>query len=175
MPACGARKEVAFGSSGNRLLTLLRKAWTMQINMPLWWSFVILFALAFGLAACDSPSPRYMGQTARQVTIDGSVFSVRATPWDAEAIRVNMELNTRRKGIVALGGVAIETATGCKVKGRTLQGDTNIVRAKIACPGVAPLRKNAPNLRQLDCGLVSGWRKDSYGRDFAEVDCETAG
>jgi len=112
--------------------------------MRLWWSFIVLFALAFGLAGCDSPSPRYMGMTARQVVVDGAEFSVRATPWDAEAIRVNFKLKARRGDIVASGGVAIEMATGCKVKPRSLQGDTNIVRARIACPGAPPRNRGTP-------------------------------
>ena len=143
--------------------------------MPLWWSFVVLAALVFGLAACDSPSPAFQGLPARQVTIDGSVFSIRASQTKAEAMRVNREWRARGSVIVANGAKAIEIATGCKVKKRTLKGDTNIVRAGLSCPGAtAQVKLPAPNVN-LDCGLVSPLRKDAFGAETAQVDCLVIG
>lgn len=139
--------------------------------MRLWWSFVSLSALAMGLAGCDSPSPAFMGIEPQQVTVEGSTFSVRATRQEAEAIRVNRELRARRGVIVAKGAVAIETATGCNVVERSLQGDTNFVKAKLSCKGVAP-RPAPPPVLNLDCGLVSPFRKSGLGTETAQVDCD---
>ncbi len=141
----------------------------MQINMPLWWSVVLVSALAFGLAACDSPSPAFSGQVARQVTVAGSTFSVRATSHAAEAVRINRELRARRAVIVAKGGVAIEQVTGCGIRKGSLDGDTNYVRARLNCPGAgAPVTQPAT---LLTCGFVSPLRKGPFGKT-AEIDCD---
>lgn len=140
----------------------------MQFNMPLWWSIVCLSALAFGLAACDSPSPRFQGVAARQVTVDGSRFSVRATRSEAEAIRVNGEWRARRGAVVAKAAVAIEQASGCAVRKGSLHGDTNIVKARLNCPDRD--RATPPN-SSLNCGFVTPFRKDVFGKS-ADFECD---
>ncbi|MDJ0826237.1 MAG: hypothetical protein QNJ16_12105 [Rhodobacter sp.] len=105
----------------------------MVLQRPLWWSCIVLVAVAFALAGCDSPSPKFAGLTARQVTVDGSLFSVRYTRTEAEAVRISKEFGTRRGTIVGKGAKAIVIASGCAIKSRTLDGDTVYVRAKIDC------------------------------------------
>lgn len=129
-----------------------------------------VLVLVLGVAGCDSPSPAFSGLAARQVTVEGSTFSVRATRRDAEAIRINREWRPRRGAIVVKAAAAIEIASGCPVRKRSLSGDTNIVRARLDCPGTAPLpeRERPPD---LDCALVTDFSPDGFGGEVAQVEC----
>ena len=143
----------------------------MVLGKRLWWSFIVFTALAAGLAACDSPSPRFSGLAARQVLVDGSRFSVRSTAHEAEAIRLSRELKPERGPTVLKGAKAIVLASGCKLVPGTLDGDTNIVRADIDCPGAAPRPWRRPKPIELDCGVVGDLYQDRSGMVEADFEC----
>lgn len=143
----------------------------MVVRMPFWWSCVALLALVLGVAGCDSPSPRFSGLAARQVTVDGSLFSVRHTVWEAEAIRLSREARPRRGPMVLKGGKAIVLASGCKLVPNTLDGDTNVVRADIACPGAPERPYRGPDPIELDCGVIGGYGRGPFGTVDAEFEC----
>lgn len=87
------------------------------------------------LAGCDSPSPRFMGLVAKQVSYEGSTFSVRHTAYEAEVIRTNADPGARRGDILRRAAVAIRRASGCAILPRSLTGDVTVVRADLQCPG----------------------------------------
>ena len=89
--------------------------------------FSVVFAI---LAACDAPSPSMRGSVTREVTIEGSTFTVHRLGDRAEAIRTNFEY---RDGVMARGHRAIELATGCQIVRGSFTGDPALMKAKLNC------------------------------------------
>ena len=140
----------------------------MILRMPLWWSVVVLVAMLLGLAGCDSPSPGFGGYPKREVTVDGSRFSVHYSPYRAEAIRLNPEWPPRRAEIVARAERAIALASGCKVVPGSVRGDAALVKADLKCAG-APESGRPPRQLGLDCDVA---HYGGGGRPAAsEIDC----
>jgi len=140
----------------------------MSIRMPIWWSFILLMALVIGLAGCDSPSMKFQGIEPTRVTVVDATFSVRHTPYMAEAIRVNnMWPPPRRHATVVKGVEAIERASGCPVDVKSVRGDTNLVAADLNCPDVRKrIKPRVPP--RLDCtGYETGG-----GGGLIEIDCD---
>ncbi len=106
------------------------------------------------LAGCDSPSPAFARLPAHRVTVDGSIFAVRHTHFDAEAIRLSVEGSTTRGGTVFKGAKAMILVSGCAVVPETLKGDENLVYADLDCPGAGqrPPRRRKP--LELDCAFT---------------------
>jgi len=120
------------------------------------------------LTACDSPSMAFQAIEPVMITMDGSEFSVRVTPYDAEAIRLNFEPGATRYSIVPKGVKAIEAVSGCKVLRETLRGDADLVAADIACAGVAP-RIKPKRPPRLDC---TAYEVGGFGdHTDLEIDC----
>ena len=144
----------------------------MQVSLPVWWSMIVLMAFAMGLAGCDSPSVAFQSVAERRVKVDGFHFSVRATRYEAEAIRLGLERPPRRADVVYKGAKAMVIASGCEVVPKSLEGDENIVRADLECPGGGPkpwsLRKKA----SLDCGFTTPWQEDYFGNVAADFECQ---
>lgn len=132
----------------------------MYINMPLWWTCVLCFALAFGLSACDSPSMAFSDIPAKKLTVEGSDFSVRHTNYEAEVIRTNAEWAPTRREIILKAVKAIETTSGCAVLPQSVRGDTNIIVSDIACPGVPeslrPVRPKRLSCTAYEVGGIGG-------------------
>lgn len=119
------------------------------------------------LMACDSPSPRFMGLVAKQVSYEGSTFSVRHTSFEAEVIRTNPDPRARRDDILRRAAVAIRQASGCAILPRSLSGDVTVVRADLKCPGAdGRLRPVRP--RQVDCV----GHEDPYFEGLIDIECE---
>lgn len=91
---------------------------------------VVLITAGLMLAACDSPGREKWGVPARQITVDGSTFSVYIHDGEAEAIRTNFEY---RKGIMERGYEAIERASGCEIVPGSFDGDPARMTAKLHC------------------------------------------
>ena len=126
----------------------------------------LLFIFAL-VAACDSPSPRFADQVAKQIVLDGSTFSVRHTAYEAEVIRTNVEPGVRRADILRKAVAAIRQSSGCEILPGSVYGDTNVVRADIKCPGAdEALRPVRPD--RLDC---VGY-EDPYFEGLVEIECD---
>ncbi|GGE49601.1 hypothetical protein [Actibacterium pelagium] len=82
------------------------------------------------LTACDAPSPGMSGAITREVTVEGSTFTVHRLGDRAEAIRTNFEF---RDGVMARGHRAIELATGCQIVRGSFTGDPALMKAKLKC------------------------------------------
>ena len=144
----------------------------MQVSMPMWWSMVVLVAFALGLAACDSPSVAFQDVAERRVKVDGFHFSVRATRYEAEAIRLGLERPPKRADVVFKGAKAMVIASGCAVVPKSLEGDENIVRADLDCPGSGPKPWSRPAPKSLDCGFTTPWLEDSFGNVAPDFECQ---
>ncbi|MGR3344928.1 MAG: hypothetical protein ACU0DI_17215 [Paracoccaceae bacterium] len=86
-------------------------------------------------AACDGPSPAFIGQPVREVTVDDSRFRVfmQSGSRRAEAHRISMEPLPSLVLTLEKGYRAIETATGCAVVPGSLRGDQAIILAEVDC------------------------------------------
>lgn len=142
----------------------------MQLSMSIWWSFILFMALAIGLAGCDSPSMAFQGIKPTQVTVADTVFSVRHTRHEAEAIRVNnMWPPPRRHATVVKGVEAIEQVSGCRVDVESVRGDTNLVASDLKCPNV-PKRIKPRRPPRLDC---TGYDAGRHAGDGAiDIECD---
>lgn len=83
------------------------------------------------LVACDLPTPHFRGIAPVRVSVAGSDFEVRRRGRLAEAIRTNVEYAPRLGRIGVKAEMAIERATGCKV--REIRGDAAVILAKLKC------------------------------------------
>ena len=83
-------------------------------------------------AACSTPSPRFIGTEAREVTVEGMRFRVYRRADQVEVHRTGGGLP--KKSRVLLGAAeTIERATGCPVRPRSMAGDQAIIVAEIDC------------------------------------------
>ena len=120
------------------------------------------------LTGCDGPSIAFLGTEPTKISVDGSEFSVRTTPYDAEAIRLNFEPGATRYSIVPKGVIAIEAVSGCTIVPETLRGDANLIAADLACKGVPP-RIQPKRPPTFDCSVYEvGVHHDTTE---LEIDC----
>ncbi|MBV7408319.1 hypothetical protein [Maritimibacter sp. DP1N21-5] len=97
-------------------------------------SVVRLFPLAFALlSACDSPSPQFMDAERREVTVQGSTFSVYRIGDHVEVIRTSPERLPRVSVTMAKAAIAVHQATGCPMKAGSMTGDTAVMKAELQC------------------------------------------
>lgn len=94
---------------------------------------VIFLVLLGFLAACDSPSPSFMGPPPIVITIEQSTFAVHRRLDRVEVYRTSFEFTPDRAGVLRRAERAIEQATGCTVRARTLVGDQALIRATLDC------------------------------------------
>lgn len=85
------------------------------------------------LTACNSPSPAFRTAVSGEAEVDGSRFAIHAKGDRVEVFRLSREWRPAVTDIHARAHQAIETATGCSVVARSLNGDVAIIRARIAC------------------------------------------
>ncbi len=97
---------------------------------------MLLFLLCPLLAAaCDGPSPAFVGQPVREVTVDDSRFRVfmKIGSGQVEAHRISPEPLPSLVLTLEKAYRAIEVATGCVVVAGSLRGDQAIVLARVDC------------------------------------------
>jgi len=102
-----------------------------------------IFALPLTLMACNTPTPEFYGVPKQQVVVGKSTFDVRQSGDRAQAIRVNTEWAPNWSHTYTRFAIAIEGATGCKIKPKSLQGDQALMEARLDCPYDA--RPNPPD------------------------------
>lgn len=132
--------------------------------------FHIIPPLLLALAACDSPSISMMGGTKTEVTIDGSRFSVHRHEDRVEVIRTNMQWRPTADQIVPKAEMAIRQATGCAVRGNSLEGDAAIIKARLNCSGnLPPVERIGP--QTYSCDIIEDWVSESRNIRTTEVFC----
>lgn len=85
------------------------------------------------LAACSSPSPKYLGIQPMQTTVDGWRIDVYRKGDQVQAIRVNAAVLPNATQMTERARVAIEGVTGCKIAKNSLKGDSNVANARLNC------------------------------------------
>lgn len=95
---------------------------------------VRFIVLCLCLAACASPSPRFQGATPTRVSVAGMDFAVFRSGAEVEAIRTNAMPVPRQRDVFRNAIAAIEQATGCTLRPRSMTGDAAIIRAAVDCP-----------------------------------------
>ena len=93
--------------------------------------YAALMISCTALAACNTPSIGFRGIDPVTVTVEGSTFDVRVNGTVAEAIRTNMQYAPRMGPMGGRASVAIEQASGCKVK--RFGGDQAVIVAELDC------------------------------------------
>ncbi|MEL6643078.1 MAG: hypothetical protein AAFQ79_04025 [Pseudomonadota bacterium] len=86
------------------------------------------------LTACASPSPRFIGAERSQMTVDGMTFTVFRRGSEVEVYRTGVTLLPRQRDVFTGAITAIEATTGCRVRPRSMTGDSALIRASIDCP-----------------------------------------
>ena len=85
------------------------------------------------LAACASPSLEFQGAASKSLTIGGDEITVFYLADKAQAIRTNYR-KRKQQGEALVNLVrAIEVTTDCKVKQRSIKGDTVLITASLRC------------------------------------------
>ncbi len=89
--------------------------------------------LATGVAACDTPSPRFLWGERRTTVVDGRSFTVWQSNGSVEIYRTSPELLARRSDVFAAAEIAVRQLTGCQVIEGSMVGDTALIEADIDC------------------------------------------
>ncbi|SMC10781.1 hypothetical protein ROA7745_00588 [Roseovarius aestuarii] len=98
---------------------------------------------------CDAPGPAFRHADVTRIRIDQSVFAVRVLDLRAQAIRLNAEPAPRLAAVAPRGVMAIEKASGCRV--RRLEGDAAVMQAWLDCGGqLKPLPRDVEFECQID-------------------------
>ena len=91
------------------------------------------------LAACDSPSPEFIGTPETRVTVEGTRIAVYRRGEHAQAIRLDRASRSEQPLMPARLRRAITIATGCTVVAGSegpqlgLLADSGVLTARIAC------------------------------------------
>ncbi|MGB1235057.1 MAG: hypothetical protein ACPG5U_04940 [Planktomarina sp.] len=111
--------------------------------------FFIILGLWF-ITACDSPTVDFAQIAAKQVKIQSSVFSIRQSGDRAQAIRTSTEYAPNWAYTAIRFAQAIEQATSCTIKPKSMEGDQALMEARLDCP--YPTRANlGRQTESFDC------------------------
>jgi|GEM_PF-588905 len=97
--------------------------------------FLSLLSLVL-LMGCNAPSGYFRASSATRISVNGSVFDVRARGTLAEAVRVNPQYAPRFGPLRTRAGLAMALVTRCSVT-RVL-GDQALVIGRLDCPDRRP-------------------------------------
>ena len=123
------------------------------------------FSMTF-LAGCDSPGVAFMGSESVRVEVEGSVFNVHRRENRVEVYRTSREMLPRLSEVLGKSQIAIEQATGCKVKDGTLTGDHAIQRATLNCTG-----KPDTSPPGLACNMSEYYDPDTNTNEISGITC----
>lgn len=94
---------------------------------------VLGIGFMFFIAACDGPTSGFRDAKSNQQIVGDNRFTVYVGDGYAEAIRTNPTFNIRMPTIARDAAVAMQKASGCRV--RELAGDAAIVTGRLSCTG----------------------------------------
>jgi hypothetical protein len=85
------------------------------------------------LCACDMPSPHLRGGERLETQIDGHRLTIWRKGSDVEIIRHGYAPRATQTGLQARMVAATQAATGCSLPPASIDGDTGVLRARLAC------------------------------------------
>lgn len=94
---------------------------------------LIPFALLVLGAACDSPSPWMARATATPVEVAGFRMTLWRADDQVELIRHGYASRAEQAGLRTIMAQVLVEETGCALRPGTLEGDTGVLRARLAC------------------------------------------
>lgn len=90
--------------------------------------------LLLTLSACASPSPRFIGAERSEISVEEMTFTVFRRGSEVEVYRTGFAPLPRQRDVFTGAITAIEAATQCSVRPRSMTGDAALIRASIDCP-----------------------------------------
>ncbi|WGW04244.1 hypothetical protein [Tropicibacter oceani] len=103
------------------------------------------------LMACDTAGPGFRGVDAREVTYEGSRFTLRLRENMAEVIRTSPEMLPRFENVARRAAIATQIETGCHAA--WVEGDPAMMLIGLSCDGERP-PKRPKRPRMLYCDLI---------------------
>ena len=86
------------------------------------------------LAACDSPSARFIGAARTEVQRGAFTYVIYATDTAAEVIRLGYARPAQRGTALSDMEALMAEVTGCRVIPGSIRGDSAALRARLRCP-----------------------------------------
>lgn len=94
--------------------------------------FALILCLT-ALISCSSPGGKFMKAAPVSVSVEGSEFDIYRVGNEVRIIRLSFEVLPKRAVIFARAIVAVNLATGCRVKTGSMTGDQALMQAKLTC------------------------------------------
>lgn len=95
--------------------------------------FILVLLYASLLASCDSPSPWMQGATRHETSLDGYRFTIWQKADHVEVIRHGYAPRADQPKLRGLMVQAAQQTTGCRLQPDSVEGDTGVLRLKLAC------------------------------------------
>ncbi len=96
--------------------------------------FILIFLSAIALTACDTPKVGFKYSDVKELSVAGHDFKVFYNDKKAQSVRLNnVKLRQRQDGADA-ALIAIEQASGCKIRNVDKRTDAVLVIASLRCP-----------------------------------------
>lgn len=92
-----------------------------------------LVVLLLLLAACASPSPKFLDATRADVVVAGRSYTVFSEGNRAQVIRLGYATPSERRTIPDQMLKAVALATGCTPMASSFRGDSGEMRGRITC------------------------------------------
>ena len=89
-----------------------------------------------------------------------------------EVYRTNITALPRRSAVLLRAQLAINQATGCKVRKGTLEGDQALVRAGLSCQGQVSPPPPVPRNLVYDCEVIETWEIQNRKVVVEAIECE---
>jgi hypothetical protein len=127
------RESAIFESSSINLKVI-------SFNYPHAMHTLKIFSLVL-LCACDSPSPGMRTGAHYATQVEGISFTIWRRHDTVEIIRHGFIRRQDHTHIKRYMAQAVQSSTGCTLRPETIEGDTGVLRARLACSD-PPLRKS---------------------------------
>ena len=122
------------------------------------------------VAACATPSPRFLGQAPLRLASGGHHFALYRKGAEAELVRERRIASQGAADVATAAIRAAEHATGCTVA--WLRGDTAIMQVGLACGSLPAPPPPEPPL-EFDCEALGVYTRPGTGLSDITLDCWT--
>ncbi|MCP5072561.1 MAG: hypothetical protein GY947_04605 [Rhodobacteraceae bacterium] len=104
------------------------------MNLPRRYTAPLIAVFLLGwLAGCNTPKVGFRYSDQKALAIGQNHFIVYFNQQQAQAVRTNRTKLRHTGQVLSDAVVAIETATKCKVKPRSIRGDPGLIIARLKC------------------------------------------